>query len=134
MESSNQTVSPLRQRMIEDMRMRKLGEKTQVTYIRAVRKLAAYLKRSPDTATVEELRRFQLHLIDQGTSPGTLNATLSGLKFFFDSRWNWNAGLHQTHYRKTVIAQRPQVAENRSPNFHMTDSLRVIQVHNFLQT
>ncbi|MDD5612914.1 MAG: phage integrase N-terminal SAM-like domain-containing protein, partial [Gallionella sp.] len=44
--------------MIEDMRMRKLAEKTQIAYIRAVRKLAAYLKRSPDTATVEDLRRF----------------------------------------------------------------------------
>ena len=72
METSTPSVSPLRQRMIEDMRMRKLGEKTQVAYIRAVRKLAAYLKRSPATATVEELRRFQLHLVDQGTSPVTL--------------------------------------------------------------
>jgi hypothetical protein len=71
MESSTQAVSPLRQRMIEDMRMRKLCEKTQIGYIRAVRKLAAYLKRSPDTATVEELRRFQLNLVDQGASPMT---------------------------------------------------------------
>lgn len=62
MGSSSQAVSPPRQRMIEDMRMLKLCEKTQVAYIRAVRKLAAYLKRSPDTASVEELRRFQLHL------------------------------------------------------------------------
>src|SRR5215831_19460229 len=53
-------------------------------YIRAVCKLAAFLRRSPDTATVEDLRRFQLHLVDQGTSPITLNATLTGLKFFFD--------------------------------------------------
>ncbi|TXT40482.1 MAG: phage integrase [Comamonadaceae bacterium] len=84
MQTSTPSGSPLRQRMIEDMRMRKLAEKTQIAYIRAVRKLAAYLKRSPDTATVEELRRFQLHLVDQGTSPVTLNATLTGLKFFFD--------------------------------------------------
>ena len=84
MQTSTPSGSPLRQRMIEDMRMRKLADKTQVAYIRAVRKLAAYLKRSPDTATVEELRRFQLHLVDQGTSPVTLNATLTGLKFFFD--------------------------------------------------
>ena len=84
METSTPGGSPLRQRMIEDMRMRKLGDKTQIAYIRAVRKLAAYLKRSPDTATVEELRRFQLYLVDQGTSPVTLNATLTGLKFFFD--------------------------------------------------
>jgi integrase/recombinase XerD len=77
-------VSPLRQRMIDDMRMRKMGGKTQIAYIRAVRRLAAYLKRSPDTATADELRRFQLHMVDTGTSPTTINATLSGLKFFFD--------------------------------------------------
>lgn len=78
------TVSPLRQRMIDDMRMRKLGGKTQIGYIRAVRRLAAFLERSPDTATAEDLRRFQLHMVDTGTSPTTINGTLSGLKFFFD--------------------------------------------------
>ena len=77
-------VSPLRQRMIDDMRVRKMGGKTQIAYIRAVRRLAAYLKRSPDTATADELRGFQLHMVDTGTSPTTINGTLSGLKFFFD--------------------------------------------------
>ncbi|MFT3720641.1 tyrosine-type recombinase/integrase [Pseudorhodoferax sp.] len=77
-------VTPLRQRMLEDMRLRKLEPRTQEAYIRAVRKLAAYLHRSPDTATVEDLRNFQLHLVDTGTSPITLNATLTGLRFFFD--------------------------------------------------
>ena len=81
---STQPISPLRQRMLEDMRMRKLEPRTQEAYIRAVRKLAAYLKRSPDAATVEDLRNFQLHLVDTGSSPMTLNATLTGLKFFFD--------------------------------------------------
>src|SRR5438105_15475758 len=66
------------------MRMRKLCDQTQAGYIRAVRQLAAFIERSPDTATVEDLRRFQLHLVDQGTSPITLNATITGLKFFFD--------------------------------------------------
>jgi len=70
--------------MLDDMRMRKLCDKTQTGYIRAVRQLAAFLERSPDTATVEDLRRFQLHLVDRGTSPITLNATITGLKFFFD--------------------------------------------------
>ena len=78
------TVSPLRQRMIEDMRMRKLNPRTQAGYIRAVRKLTQYLGRSPDTATVEDLRNFQLHLVDHGISSITLNATITGLKFFFD--------------------------------------------------
>jgi integrase/recombinase XerD len=49
-----------------------------------VRRLAAFLERSPDTATAEDLRRFQLHLVESGVSPITLNATITGLKFFFD--------------------------------------------------
>lgn len=71
--------TPLRRRMIDDMRMRKLGEKTQTAYIRAVRKLAAFLGRSPDTATAEDLRRFRLHLVETGVSPITLNATITAL-------------------------------------------------------
>jgi hypothetical protein len=68
MDTTTPAVSPLRQRMIEDMRMRKLEPKTQQAYIRAVLKLSAYLKRSPDTASAEDLRNFQLHLVDSGTS------------------------------------------------------------------
>lgn len=63
--------------MLEDMRMRKLERRTQDAYIRAVRRFAAYLHRSPDSATVQDLRNFQLHLVDTGTSPITLNATLT---------------------------------------------------------
>ena len=84
MTQSTQTISPLRQRMIDDMRMRKLSAKTQTGYIRAVKRFTGFLGCSPDTATVEDLRRFQLHLVDQGTSPITLNATITGLKFFFE--------------------------------------------------
>lgn len=84
MNDSTQGVSPLRQRMIEDMRMRKLAPKTQAAYIRSVRQLAGYLGRSPDTATVEDLRNYQLHLVDRGTSPVSLNAAITGLKFFFE--------------------------------------------------
>jgi len=84
MDSATQSKGKLRERMIEDMRMRKLALHTQAGYIRAVRKLTKYLGRSPDTATVEDLRSFQLHLVDRGISPITLNATITGLKFFFD--------------------------------------------------
>ena len=58
MDLSTPTVSPLRQRMLDDMRMRKLDPKTQVGYVRAVLKLAAFLERSPKTATVEGLQLF----------------------------------------------------------------------------
>jgi len=74
---STPVVSPLRQRLLDDMRMRKLGPQTQSAYVRAVRYLASFLQRSPDTATAEDLRRFQLHLVDRGVSPITLNATIT---------------------------------------------------------
>jgi len=82
------STSPLRQRMIEDMTMRRLSPKTQIGYIRGVKKLAAYLKRSPEDATAEELRKFQLALAEQGASNITINATLSGLKFLFHKTLN----------------------------------------------
>ena len=84
MTQSTQPISPLRQRMIEDMSMRKLAPKTQASYIRAVKKLADYLGHSPHTATAEDLRQFQLHLTDQGTSRITINTTITALRFFFD--------------------------------------------------
>ena len=82
--TKNDSTTPLHQRMIEDMTMRKLSPKTQSAYIRAVKKLTQYLHHSPDTATAEELRLFQLHLVELGTSSITLNATITGLTFFFE--------------------------------------------------
>ena len=88
MGQSNKSVSPLRQRMIEDMTLRKLGPSTQTGYIRAVVKFTRYLGRSPDTAEAEDLRRFQLQMVEDGTSSITINATLTGLKFFFEQILN----------------------------------------------
>ena len=79
-----QAITPLRQRMIDDMRMRKLAPKTQSAYLMHVRRLAAFLHRPPDTATSEDLRRFQLHMVEQGFTSTTLNVTITGLKFFFE--------------------------------------------------
>jgi integrase/recombinase XerD len=76
-------ISPLRQRMTEDMALRKLSPKTQSKYLRAVINLTRFLGRSPDTASSEDLRRYQLHLIDTGISSITLNGTITALRFFF---------------------------------------------------
>jgi len=84
MDASSRVISPLRQRMLDDMRLRKLNPKTQSAYLRAVSNFARYLGRAPDTATVEDLRNYQLYLVDHGTSPISLNAAITGLKFFFD--------------------------------------------------
>jgi len=83
MTSSTQTITPLRQRMLDDMRMRKLSPKTQASYIGVVKRFAGYLGRSPDTASAEDLRRYQLYLVDHGISPISLNAAITGLKFLF---------------------------------------------------
>jgi integrase/recombinase XerD len=82
--TSQPSVSPLRQRMIDDMRMRQLSPRTQATYLRIVREFARFLGRSPDTAAIEDLRSYQLHLVDHGTSPVSLNAAITGLKAFFE--------------------------------------------------
>ena len=80
---SEKPISPLRQRMLEDMSMRRFVPDTQREYIRAVKRLATFLGRSPDTATAEELRAFQLHLTETGVQPPTINATVTALRFFF---------------------------------------------------
>lgn len=80
---STKPVSALRQRMIDDMTLRKLNAKTQTAYVRAVVKFTRFFGRSPDLAAAEDLRRFQLHMVEHGVSSITLNATITGLKFFF---------------------------------------------------
>jgi site-specific recombinase XerD len=80
---SEKPISPLRARMIQDMTVRNFVADTQREYIRAVKKLAAFLGRSPDTATAEDLRAFQVHLTEAGANPPTINATVTALRFFF---------------------------------------------------
>jgi integrase/recombinase XerD len=75
------TVSPLRQRMIEDMTARGLGQQSQRGHIRACKRFAAYLKRSPETATAEDVRLFQLHLMESGLTIQNRNRTMTGVRF-----------------------------------------------------
>ena len=77
------TASPLRQRMIEDMTARKLCAGTQRGHIRSCKRFAAFLKRSPDTATLEDIRRFQLHLAETDVSICNRNRIMTGLRFLF---------------------------------------------------
>ena len=77
------SVSPLRQRMLDDMRLRGLRQETQRDYIRCVRSFAAFLERSPDSATPEDIRRFQVHQAETGVQPPTVNGSVSALRFLF---------------------------------------------------
>jgi integrase/recombinase XerD len=76
-------VSPLRQRMQHDMMMRGLAPRTQQQYLHHVRRFAAYLGRPPDSATTEDIRRFQIHQHENGVGLMTINGTVSALRFFF---------------------------------------------------
>jgi len=74
---------PLRQRVNEDMAMRKLATKTQIAYIRGINKLCEHLQHPVETTSQEELREFQLFMVEHGVSGITVNATLTALKFLF---------------------------------------------------
>jgi site-specific recombinase XerD len=76
-------ITPLRARMIEDMNARKLGSSTQRGHIHSCKRFAAFLKRSPDTAAAEDIRRFQLHLAEAGLSICNRNRIMTGLRFLF---------------------------------------------------
>jgi len=80
---TEEAMSPLRRRMIEDMTIRKLAPKTQQGYVRTIKDFAGFLGRSPDTASFEDVRRFQLHLAANGTHVPVLNHTVAALRFFF---------------------------------------------------
>jgi site-specific recombinase XerD len=80
---TDEAKSPLRRRMIEDMTVRKFAPKTQHDYLQRVKNFASFLGRAPDTASVEDVRRYQLHLAASGVGVPTLNQTVSTLRFFF---------------------------------------------------
>jgi integrase/recombinase XerD len=109
---TDEAVSPLRRRMIEDMTIRKLAPKTQQGYIRTVKGFAAFLGRSPDTASFEDVRRFQLHLIAQGAGTPILNHTVSALRFFFRVTLKRYAIVEHTHFlhepRKVPVVLSPE--------------------------
>jgi integrase/recombinase XerD len=92
---SEKPISPLRQRMIEDMAVRRFNEKTQSNYIRQVKNFAAFLGRSPDQARPEDLRRYQVHLSAAGVQPPSMNGMVAALRFFF-----------------TVTCNRPEMARH----------------------
>src|SRR5712671_4600092 len=80
---TEQAISPLRRRMIEDMAIRKFAAKTQHDYVQRVKDFATFLERSAATAKAEDVRRFRLHLTASGAGTPKINATVAALRFFF---------------------------------------------------
>src|ERR1700750_1821515 len=76
-------ISPLRQRLIEDMNVRRVSRSTQHNYIRDVGRFATFLGRSPDKATPDDVRQFQIEQREAGVPTPTMNSIVSALRFFF---------------------------------------------------
>jgi site-specific recombinase XerD len=95
---TEQAMSPLRRRMIEDMTIRKFAPKTQHDYVQRVKNFAAFLGRSPDTATFEDVRRYQLHLATSGVGVASRNQTVATLRFFFRVTLKRHAIVEHTHF------------------------------------
>jgi len=94
---TDEAMRPLRRRMIEDMTIRKFAPKTQHDYVQRVKNFAAFLGRSPDTASFEDVRRYQLHLAESGVGVPTINQTVSTLRFFFKVTLGRPAIVEHTH-------------------------------------
>jgi integrase len=94
---TDEAVSPLRRRMIEDMTIRKFTPKTQHDYVQRIKNFAAFLGRSPDTATFEDVRRYQLHLAASCVGVPTINQTVSTLRFFFKVTLRRHEIVEHTH-------------------------------------
>jgi site-specific recombinase XerD len=109
---TDEAKSPLRRRMIEDMTIRKLAPKTQRDYVQRIKNFAAFLGRSPDTATFEDVRRYQLHLAAGGVGVPTLNQTVSTLRFFFRVTLRRHDIVEHTHFiheaRKLPVVLSPE--------------------------
>src|SRR6266853_1701740 len=95
---TDEAMSPLRRRMIEDMTIRKFAPKTQHDYLQRVKNFAVFLGRSPDTASFEDVRRYQLHLTTSGVGVPTLNQSVATLRFFFRITLKRHDILEHTHF------------------------------------
>ena len=112
---TDEAMSPLRRRMIEDMTIRKFAPKTQHDYAQRVKNFTAFLGRSPDTASFEDVRRYQLHLAGSGVGAPTLNLTVATLRFFFRVTLKRHAIVEHTTFihepRKLPMVLSPEEVE-----------------------
>ena len=123
--SVERPVSALRRRMLEDMAMRGLRSDTQREYIRFVRDFAAFLGRPPDTATAEDIRRFQVHQSESGVQPPTINCSVSALRFFFTVTLD-----RPDLSRRLILARYPRckIVSNNAPTYHALQDIDVVDI------
>ena len=110
---TEEAMSPLRRRMIEDMTIRKLAPKTQHDYVQRIKNFAGFLGRSPDTATFEDVRRYQLHLAASGVGVPTINQTVPR-----SPRHLHSLGRHPKPFTEAGIARQPSHIRNVRKSRH----------------
>src|SRR2546429_9481417 len=98
---TEERTTPLRERMIEDMRIRGMGDKAQQAHIRAIKDFARFRKRSPDTATPDDRRADQLHMTNAGVTPTTFNARMGALRFFLGTPCGREATKRLSQFART---------------------------------
>jgi integrase/recombinase XerD len=76
-------VSPLRQRMIDEMTIRNMSPNTQKAYIRAVKNFSRHFGKSPDKLSFEDVRKYQLHLVSRGQQAATIVPIMCAIRFFY---------------------------------------------------
>lgn len=137
----NAPATLLRQRMQQDMLMRGLGPHTQQDYLRHVRRFAAFLGRPPDSATVEDLRRFQLHQHESGASAPTINGAVSALRFLFTVTLGTVSNfVREAGYRHQMTNLSPKITANwvfasdhsRGGRFHSWAALLSTRYNSFI--
>jgi len=80
----------LREKMIEEIRLRNFSPRTEQSYVAAMVGLVKHYHRSPDQLTQDEIRSYLLHLKERGLSPSSRNVAISGMKFFYHQMLGWN--------------------------------------------
>ena len=122
MSDDKEKISPLRRRMIEDMDVRGMGDKAQKSHIRALKQFTAFLGRSPDTATPEDLRNFQLHMNETGVSPWVFNTRIVALRFFFSVTCGREEMKRHMQFRRAPRRPMPVILSSRKRSLDLLDA------------
>ena len=117
-------ISPLQARMIEDMTARKLAPKTQQAHIRSCRRFAAWLGQSPETATPDDVRRFQAELAGCDISNSTRNIIMTGVKFLFRVTLRRHDLAAEIYHLREPSCRRRALSARQIPPTYLSPQLR----------
>jgi len=129
----NKPISPLRQRMIDDMTFRNMAPSTKKVYTYAVANFSAFHRRSPDKLGIEEVRAYRLHLIKRGLKASSINPIVGALRFFYGTTLGQKAIAEQIPFARKedalpAVLSREQVMQllRAEPNLKMRTAFTTV--------